>query len=827
MAKVMKWQDLIVVSLIAIFLSLWRCEAFLPSHQGASSRSMNSVVVSSFSNGPAGLSSSTTSLNVLSEPPMEGLGPGTNKKSNKFPNNRRRQNTSTNRNSRAKNYYDRRKKEDVWSSGRWSHAKHIETDFLNALEALQMSIKMEGDRIKKDGGGGSLVYPLPFPAIRDCNAALAAFGDGGDLLRALRLYFKMRKLASLSKRYPPKTLSSVPAPTLVTYSTMMSRAVKMGKPLVALRLWNIMRRQIEFFSSDSDVPTMRRIVPDAKAANILMNCYSKLGNLEAAQDLLEQMLKGGGEDVPQMTPNLVTYNTLLDACHKSNELDDALKVKDYMELAGIRPDARTYTTLIATVARKASVASGANDPTLAFSLLQEMQTLQIRPNGMTYSALIDACGRCRRSDLALKALRLMLDQKTNEQRISDSATKMSSHQGGYALSNEVGAWTAAINACGKAGRIDAALKLFHSMPNFGVSPNTVTCGCLADCLLRNGRVTESLSLLRYMKTNRIAPSEVMYTSLMTSAGRLAKLENERLDVRNIRSDGSSSGTTDVSEARAVDVYSELMRSLMQTKREKKSSNGFATPALLGGSQDDSKEVYRVSLVFQEMKAAGVTPDLACYNAMLRSCANAGDIRRAEDVLNQIKETDDIEPNSKTWTEMIKAAGKAGRVDVALSSWKEAVEQSSHDDDKSTSKRNRGRIDTESLGALLSVIVGSVRDERVDDHTVLRLQQLVFKMYEAILSGSNFLGMNLVSRDKMFRNPRLMLTFLHGIVELEERVRNGTSIDLNPKDLRKRATEIIMQDCLRNGVPNNLRMNNSYANAYHKAKGWFRGDHKKA
>ena len=39
-----------------------------------------------------------------------------------------------------------------------------------------------------------------------------------------------------------------PKPTLVTYSTLMSRAVSLGKPRVALRLWNLMCNQPNFYT---------------------------------------------------------------------------------------------------------------------------------------------------------------------------------------------------------------------------------------------------------------------------------------------------------------------------------------------------------------------------------------------------------------------------------------------------------------------------------------------------------------------------------------------------------------------------------------------------
>ena len=197
-----------------------------------------------------------TSCQVLLEPPNKGAvnfsEPSRNNGSRKV--------------IRAKRNFRSRKRDDVWSSGRWNRAISVESKLRDALEALQEAIKLNGDSATPLDR-----YPLSFPGIRECNVALASFGDGGDLLRALRLYFKMRKVASLSRRYPARKWKPVPIPTLVTYSTMMSRAVYLGKPLVAIRLWNIMRQQPEFFSSDhSETHTKVRI----RKQHEQENCYT-------------------------------------------------------------------------------------------------------------------------------------------------------------------------------------------------------------------------------------------------------------------------------------------------------------------------------------------------------------------------------------------------------------------------------------------------------------------------------------------------------------------------------------------------------------------------
>jgi pentatricopeptide repeat protein len=534
-----------------------------------------------------------------------------------------------------------------------------------------------------------------------------------------------------------------------------------------------------------------------------MNAYSKFGDIEMAQDLFDQMIAGGGEDVPKMKPNIVTYNTLLDACHKSGELDTALHVKEQLDYTDIRPDARTYTTLIATVARKATAASGANDPTMAFLFLQEMKSLNIKPNGMTYSALIDVCGRCRRSDLALKGLRLMLDEKAQERK-----RLAIQFQREYTLSSEVGAWTAAIDACGKAGRIDTAVKLFYSMPNFGVYPNTITCGSMVNCLLRNGRTAESLDVLRYMKKNRIVPSEVMYTALMTSATRLAEFENKKPSegpVGNIPEEENPSMADDSGATKAVEVYTELMTSLSQVPQRKTGK---------GKSKVDPNELFRVSLVFQEMKNAGVEPDLACYNAMLKACAKSGDVDRAMEVLDQIRASEDMEPNEITWNSIMTAAGKAGRSDVALATWQNAVK------DLRRSSRRRNLSDR-SLGALISALIQNAEDVNMDRLTEVRLYQLVVKIWESIASKSEFLGMDLVNKERILENTRIMSAFLHAVVSLENFVViDSEDMKIDKDRLRQLAISIVQLDCFSKGL-SSLRKNAAIATAYQVACSWVK------
>jgi len=740
---------------------------------------------------------------------------------------------------------------------KWLKAETIEQKVNLALQALQEAMALQQQQGTANGKT-SLVSDVLFPSVRECNSALAAFGDGGDLKRALRLFMKMRK-AALLKQHLDETLGwscwPVPTPTLVTYSTIMSRANRMGKPRVALRMWKLMQKSPDFFIASSTLLDSKdhhhknhnppksiplrlgpdSIIPDIKAANILMNTYAKLADVESARDLLNQMRFGNGTDVPRMAPNLITYNTFLDSCHKASDLDAALQAMEQLQAAGQIPDAWSYTSLIATVARKPSTASGANDPSLAFTFLEEMKARNIQPNGMTYSALIDVCGRCKRCDLALQGLRMMLRQKMAEQEaLANTPSSSNKYKGKpekYSLSNEVGAWTAAINALGKEGRIQAAVKLFFSMPNFGVKPNAVTCGCLTDSLLKHGRTADTLQVLRYMEENDIAPSEVMYTSLMSSAENLAQLENKNEWLTKSINDeinGVGSGISQhATSCSAIEVYTVLMKSLTEDAKRGVKREMSRTEV----QEANAHSLMKVFLVFQEMKEAGAQPDLACYNALLRACARVGDISRAQSVLRQLQEVH-LEPNDTTWRQLIRAAGNARRADIVLSTWKMAMDYSYDIELGTFSYQIRSSQWTPSINSFSSMISALMKiassDPTLSNLDKQHLYKKVVLMYVKIVSGNkdDELGMHRVDAGELVEDWRAMMLVLQAAVSLDHLTTTDASRDTEVGEqskLRYLAIRILGLDVM-DGISQKQRLSRSAHRSLSIAQSWRDGEY---
>lgn len=743
--------------------------------------------------------------------------------------------------------------------------ERVEEELSLALDSLKLAVACAAAPARHDNrrlhtAAAAATSILLFPTARECNAALAAFGDARDLLRALRVFGKMRKAATLRhtllQRQQPQQAHGravtwpVPAPTLVTYSTLMSRFVKANKPVVALRLWNLM-----IHSNQSGPP----LLIDVRAANILMNCYAKLANVEAAERLLGDMKQqhqqqeeaasaaaAEGCRIRLPPPNSVTYNTFLSACHKAGDLDAAVAAVADMRAQRLQPDALSYTSLIATVARRPSKAAGRNDPTPAFQFLRDMHDQRIQPNGMTYSALIDACGRCRRSDLALQGLRMMLRQKAMEVKELSAAdsSRVSGNGANYTLSGEVGAWTAAVNACGKAGRLDTAVRLFFAMDNFGVQPNAVTCGSLTDSLLRAGRTAETLEVLRYMKRAGVRPSEVMYTSLMSRAEKLVEMERQSLwqqkgrdrPLIRVDSDGAKTTGADPGEnTKAIEVYTELIDSLIRTEGATASlrKDDWRAPHRAPVRNSKSLLLMKVFLVFQEMKVAGVQVDVPCYNALLRACAQAGDATRAQEVIRTMLR-DDLDPNDMSWRLLLRSASsvaieesdqRSGTdiIKTAESVWRQAL---SH-------RRSQRRIDdqvstqwipsVDSFVALISVYMRAAETTTTGDGDTQLLYRRVVQLYHDVLMSHDDMGMNRIDLILLHKNQRAMMVVLHAIVSLEYSLRNDVAGDGTRRGLRSTARSILELDCFLDdrlhAVPPSTRWGSSARRALQTARSW--------
>ena len=79
-------------------------------------------------------------------------------------------------------------------------------------------------------------------------------------------------------------------------------------------------------------------------------------------------------------------------------------------------------------------------------------------------------------------------------------------------------------------------------------------------------------------------------------------------------------------------------------------------------QKHGEELFRLYLVFQEMRDSGVQPDIVAYNMLINACAGAGAIDNALETV-QTMQSEGINPDVISYTSLIKACAIRGTPEV--------------------------------------------------------------------------------------------------------------------------------------------------------------------
>jgi pentatricopeptide repeat protein len=259
----------------------------------------------------------------------------------------------------------------------------------------------------------------------------------------------------------------------------------------------------------------------------------------------------------------------------------------------------------------------------------------------------------------------------------------------------------------------------------------------------------------------------MYTSLMSSALELAKRKNDEIltvDGLQVKVIDRLVNDVDKEESRnatenSIMLYSELMRSMVTGNME-------------AGERRETV-LMRIFLAFGEMKGAGITPDVACYNSLLRACSFAGDATRAYSVLLKMNE-DGLQPNDSSYRYVLRAAVKDGRSDVADIVWNDATTRKQSPYDYSFSPR----------AADFELLVNTYWSEigKTTNHTArMSGHRKILDAYECVQLQSGDRGMDRISLSEIEQNQHLMLTVLRSAVSVVLVPRKEET----PDDIRER------------------------------------------
>ncbi|KAK9067712.1 hypothetical protein SSX86_011823 [Deinandra increscens subsp. villosa] len=239
-------------------------------------------------------------------------------------------------------------------------------------EALNVVKEMENTGFRKD--------------VVTYNALLDGFGKQGRYDKVKELFTRMK-----NERVPPN---------LLTYSTLISVYLKGGLYQEAMEMYKEFKRE----GLRADVVFYSEII----------DSLCKKGFVESSALLLDEMTKKG------IQPNVVTYNSIINAFGQSqtgSPNDDKREIV-CLENGEKKVNNRDEDRIIKVFEQLASGNlhigdTGGKEIICVLGVFRKMHELEIKPNVVTFSAILNACSRCssfEEASLLLEELRLFDNQ---------------------------------------------------------------------------------------------------------------------------------------------------------------------------------------------------------------------------------------------------------------------------------------------------------------------------------------------------------------------------------------------------------------------------------
>ncbi|KAL0771053.1 hypothetical protein Bca101_036204 [Brassica carinata] len=215
-------------------------------------------------------------------------------------------------------------------------------------EALDVLREMASVGIKKD--------------VVTYNALLGGYGKRGRYVEVKSVFDEMKRERVL--------------PNLLTYSTLIDVYSKGG----------LYREAMEVFREFKSVGLRGDVV----LYSALIDALCKSGLVGSAVSLIDEMTKEG------ISPNVVTYNSIIDAFGRSATMesrDGSLSTLTGTEENRVIEIFEQLTTESSN-RKKKECEEGVNELFSMLEVIRKMHQLDIKPNVVTFSAILNACSRC-------------------------------------------------------------------------------------------------------------------------------------------------------------------------------------------------------------------------------------------------------------------------------------------------------------------------------------------------------------------------------------------------------------------------------------------------
>jgi pentatricopeptide repeat protein len=218
------------------------------------------------------------------------------------------------------------------------------------------------------------------------------------------------------------------------------------------------------------------ISPDLVTYNSLIDCHCKNRGVENAYKLLDEMRKA------EISPDVITYTSLIGGLGLIGQPDKARDLLKEMRELGCHPDVAAYNATI----RNFVIAKRLGD---AFALMDEMASKGLMPNATTYNLFF----RCYYWAFDIGSSWLLYERMRSERCFPNTQSCMF-----------------IIRLCHRHGKVAEALELWGDMVKNGFGSFTLVSDVLFDLLCDEGKLEEAERCFHQLTDLGQKPSSVSF-----------------------------------------------------------------------------------------------------------------------------------------------------------------------------------------------------------------------------------------------------------------------------------------------------------------------------
>jgi pentatricopeptide repeat protein len=241
---------------------------------------------------------------------------------------------------------------------------------------------------------------------------------------------------------------------------------------------------------------VERAVPCAYPYNTMIMGYGSAGRFDDAYRLLERLRERG------FIPSVVSFNSILICLRKKRKVDDSLSLLDIMK-KDAKPNTSTYNIVIDMLC----MAGRVNE---AYKVRDEMELAGMFPNLLTFNIMVDKLCKAKHLEEAYKIFESASQRGCNP----DSVT-----------------YCSPIDGLGKKGKIDEAYRLFEKMLDAGHNANPVVYTSLIRNFFMHGRNEDGHKIFKEMIRRECQPDLTLINTYMDCVFKAGEVDRGKAVLR--------------------------------------------------------------------------------------------------------------------------------------------------------------------------------------------------------------------------------------------------------------------------------------------------------